>query len=43
MAVKTEGEKTAMLRSKPVPSAPMSVSVSAGKQKDGLPVTRKKA
>jgi len=42
MAVKTEGEKTAMLRAGK-PAAPISTSVSAGKQKDGLPFTRKKA
>ena len=38
--VKTEGEKTAMLRAgKPVPA--INVGKSAGSQKDGLPFKRK--
>jgi hypothetical protein len=42
MAVKTEGEKTAMLRAGK-PAAPMNIGVSAGKQSERPPVTRKKA
>lgn len=40
MAVKTEGEKTAMLRAG-MPAAPMNVGKSAGSQGGGLPMTRK--